>query len=147
MVTVGSLSPAWTSVDQERATHASSDYRGKWLLLYFYPKDDTPGCTIEACGFRDAWKELSSAVKILGVSRDDPESHRHFIQKYALPFPLLADEDDSLRKLFMADGTKYPKRTSFLIDPAGVIQKIYHSFDCHDHASDIARDLSALCVL
>lgn len=146
MVTVGSLSPAWTSVDQDGATHASSEYRGKWLLLYFYPKDDTPGCTIEACGFRDAWGQLSSRLKILGVSSDSSESHQKFIEKYHLPFPLLVDVDGALRVLFQADGTQYPKRTSFLIGPSGHIEKVYEGFDCTNHASTIERDLTALLV-
>jgi peroxiredoxin Q/BCP len=143
MVTVGSLSPAWTSVDQDGATRSSSEYRGKWLLLYFYPKDDTPGCTIEACGFRDAWCRLSSLVHILGVSSDSSESHRKFITKYSLPFPLLADTDGALRAMFKADGTQYPKRVTFLIRPSGHIEKVYEGFDCNNHASTIERDLTA----
>jgi peroxiredoxin Q/BCP len=147
MLTVGSLSPAWTAVDQDGKARSSADYLGSWLLLYFYPKDDTPGCTIEACGFRDAWHRLSTVVRIVGVSSDSSECHQKFITKYSLPFPLLADTDAVLRSAFKADGTQYPKRVTFLIRPSGHIEKVYEGFDCQNHADDIERDLVALHVL
>lgn len=120
--------------------HALSDYSGRWLLLYFYPKDDTPGCTIEACGFRDLHHDFASSVAILGVSKDSAESHKRFAEKYALPFPLLADPGSVMIRSYGADGINFPKRVSFLIDPQGTIAKIYALFDCNTHAQEVLQD-------
>jgi peroxiredoxin Q/BCP len=143
MLSEHSTSPAWSAIDQNEKTISSADYKGKWLLLYFYPENDTPGCTLEACGFRDQFDVLSKRISILGVSADNPESHIKFIQKYSLPFPLLADTDKKLIATFGV-GTDFPKRVSFLINPDGVIIKIYHGFDAEKHALDIAKDLDVL---
>jgi peroxiredoxin Q/BCP len=89
---VGTLAPDFALPDQEGRTHRLSDYRGRWVVLYFYPKDDTPGCTKEACGFRDQMGSLKALdAVVLGVSADDVESHKRFAEKYGLNFPLLAD--------------------------------------------------------
>lgn len=139
--------PSWACIDHEGSTRTSAEFVGSWLLLYFYPKDDTPGCTIEACGFRDAWDRLSSAIQILGVSADPPESHRAFREKFSLPFTLLSDTEGLLRSAFQADGSVYPKRVTFLINPSGHIEKVYEGFDCQTHTGDIDRDLVSLRVL
>lgn len=143
MLQIGNSAPAWSGMDQSGTGLSSADFVGKWLLLYFYPKDDTPGCTIEACGFRDDYALLSSRISIVGVSKDDVASHKAFADKFKLPFPLIADTE----KKMITDygiGAELPKRTTFLIDPKGIIQKIYHGFDAKDHSGEIANDLEKL---
>ncbi len=141
MLTENSPAPAWQSQDQNGKAISSADYAGKWLLLYFYPKDDTPGCTLEACGFRDSYASLKDRIAIVGVSADSTDSHQAFIQKFQLPFALIADTEHSLIQTFGADGVTFPKRTTFLIDSDNIIRKIYHGFDAKDHAAVISKDL------
>lgn len=145
MLAIDSAAPSWSAPDQTGTEHSSEALKGTWYVLYFYPKDDTPGCTIEACGFRDAYAGLSPKITILGVSKDTADSHTQFITKYKLPFPLLVDEERILHTAFLV-GADFPSRTTFLIDPEGMIRRIYHGFDCNDHAGDIARDLETLDV-
>lgn len=116
-------------------------FSGQWTLIYFYPKDFTPGCTVEACSFRDNYPKLSSKITILGVSSDSETSHQQFSAKYRLPFRLLSDPDKHLIKAYGADGLLFPKRTSFLINPQGVIHKIYPRVNPTTHAADILADL------
>jgi peroxiredoxin Q/BCP len=125
------------------ANHSSKSCEGSWLLLYFYPKDDTPGCTIQACGIRDAFDAFAGKITVLGVSKDSTESHKKFIGKYKLPFPLLVDVDRKLIDLFQATDQGFGKRVSFLITPAGVIQNIYTGFDCNVHAAMVLADAQA----
>ncbi|MEQ1849057.1 MAG: peroxiredoxin [Candidatus Peribacteraceae bacterium] len=143
MLTPPTPSPHWHATDDAGVSHSSESSAGSWLILYFYPKDDTPGCTIQACGFQKSSPSFAGRARILGVSRDDQESHVAFREKYGLGFPLLIDTDGSLHTTFGV-GTDYPKRTTFLIDPTGTIQKIYHGFDCNDHAADLLRGLDEL---
>ena len=127
--------------DQEGNIHQLSDYLGKWIVLYFYPRDDTPGCTKEACGFRDAsqlFKEKE--VVILGVSRDSVESHKKFAEKYHLNFPILADVDGKVVKDYKAQGIM-TKRITYLINPQGEVHKIYDKVDPLIHASEILKDI------
>jgi len=145
MIQESTSAPAWTGVDQNGSKYSSESLNGAWYLLYFYPKDDTPGCTKEACGFRDAFVRLKSRLTILGVSADTAESHKKFIEKYDLPFSLLVDTDRSLHTTF-GIGNEYPKRTTFLIDPQGVVRKIYREIDCEKHAEEIEQSLDALRV-
>jgi len=110
----GKAAPAFTLPDQDGNKVALKDLKGKDVILYFYPKDDTPGCTKEACGFRDAWKTLQKkGVVVLGVSADGAESHQKFIKKYKLPFPLLSDKDRAVMEKYGAYGEKmmYGKKT------------------------------------
>lgn len=144
MLHEGDTSPAWNGKDQNDTERSSLEFKGSWLLLYFYPKDDTPGCTTEACSFRDSYAQLSERIAIVGVSKDSADSHRAFIEKYQLPFTLIADTDGTITTLFGTDGTDYPKRTTFLIDPSGSIQKIYQGFDCATHVQDVIKDLGLL---
>ncbi len=137
----GDKAPVFSAFDQSGKTHALVDYLGHWVLLYFYPKDDTPGCTKEACGFRDHFMELNDLVTVLGVSKDSVESHATFAKKYTLPFLLLADPDQILIAAYGADGALLPKRVSFLINPAGGIEKIYDSVDCDAHAAHVLEDM------
>ena len=144
MLKVGDIAPAWKAANQDGKYMSSSEYAGKWLLLYFYPKDDTSGCTEEACGFRDAYASLSTRIAIVGVSADSVESHKNFSEKFSLPFTLIADPQHELIQAFGADGLLFPKRITFIIDPLNVIRKIYHGFDTKDHAVQISHDLNAL---
>jgi peroxiredoxin Q/BCP len=128
----GKAAPDFTLTDAEGKSVSLADFAGKDLILYFYPKDDTPGCTKEACGFRDAWKELQKlGVAVVGVSADGAESHRKFAQKYRLPFPLLSDPEYKVMKKYGAYGEKmmYGKKTvgvirsTVWIGPDGKVRK------------------------
>ncbi len=152
-LSVGTVAPNFSLSDQDSKIHALSDYAGKWVLLYFYPKDDTPGCTIEACTLRDSWKEFAplNAV-VLGMSVDSPKSHAKFVEKYKLPFTLLADEDKKVvaaygvwgKKKFMGREYMGINRVSYLIDPVGTIVKVYETVKPMEHASEVLKDLVEL---
>ncbi|MBD2528297.1 peroxiredoxin [Nostoc flagelliforme FACHB-838] len=135
---VGTDAPAFTAKDTNGNTVSLSDLRGKTVVLYFYPKDDTPGCTKQACSFRDAQAQYQGKdIVILGVSADDEVSHQAFTQKYNLNFPLLADSDKSLIKAFDVDGGGYAKRVTYVIDPSGKITHVDSSVNTTTHASDV----------
>jgi len=136
--------PSWEAKDQDGNIHSSSDYKGKWLILYFYPKDDSPGCTKEACTIRDSFKELSQKAEILGVSADSVDSHRKFREKYSLPFNLLADPDKKMINAFGADGLILNKRVTFIIDPKGTIVKIFNSVSPEKHAQQLVVVMDSL---
>lgn len=145
--------PAFSLPDQEGNIRSLADYRGKWVLLYFYPKDGTPGCTKEACGLRDLSQEyLKRHCIILGVSTDTPESHQKFAGKYALPFTLLSDAKHEAvqayevwrEKKFMGKAYMGTVRMSFLIDPEGMIAKIYEGVKPEEHAAGVLRDVEAM---
>ncbi|AUB39711.1 BCP, peroxiredoxin Q/BCP [Nostoc flagelliforme CCNUN1] len=139
---VGTDAPAFTAKDTNGNTVSLSDFAGKTVVLYFYPKDDTPGCTKQACSFRDAQSEFQSKdVVILGVSADDEVAHQAFTQKYNLNFPLLADTDKSLIKAFDVDGGGYAKRVTYVIDPSGKITHVDASVNTATHASDVLAAL------
>jgi thioredoxin-dependent peroxiredoxin len=139
---VGTDAPAFTAQDTNGNTVSLSDFAGKTVVLYFYPKDDTPGCTKQACSFRDAQPDYQGKdVVVLGVSADDEASHQAFTAKYNLNFPLLADTDKSLIKAFDVDGGGYAKRVTYVIDPNGKITHVDGSVNTATHASDV---LSAL---
>jgi peroxiredoxin Q/BCP len=146
---VGSVAPDFQLPDANGKLQQLQDYRGKWLVLYFYPKNDTPGCTKEACSFRDDLFELEKlGGKVVGVSVDDSDSHAKFAKKYNLPFPLLADKDgkvaDSYGALTNLGIIKLAKRYTFLIDPDGKIAKTYLSVDTSRHSQEIIDDLKGL---
>ena len=144
---VGDKAPNFSLQDQNNITHTLSDYEGQWVILYFYPKDDTPGCTTQACDFRDAVKRIiASKSVVFGLSLDSVASHKLFAEKYNLPFSLLADEKgevsklyDSLRKLL-----GYAKRNTFIVNPKGNIAKIYLSVDPKTHSEMVLSDLDSL---
>ncbi len=130
-----------------------SDFRGKKVVLYFYPKDDTPGCTLEACDFRDRLPDLSGkGVVVMGISKDTVESHAKFRKKYDLTFPLLADTDGSVsasygvikEKNMYGRKTVGIERTTFLIDEKGVIRKVYPKVKVEGHVEKIGEDLARL---
>jgi len=145
--------PAFILPDQDGKKHKLSDYLGKWVLLYFYPKDNTPGCTREACAIRDAWGlyKKEGAV-VLGVSKDSLESHVRFREKHDLPFTLLSDQDHKMMEKYNAWGEKkfmgktYQgiHRISYLIDPKGKIAKTYPKVKPPIHAEEVLSDIKEL---
>ncbi|MDM9380829.1 peroxiredoxin [Chlorogloeopsis sp. ULAP01] len=135
---VGTDAPAFTAKDTNGNTVSLSDFKGKTVVLYFYPKDDTPGCTKQACSFRDATEEYKSKdIVVLGVSADDEASHQAFTQKYNLNFPLLADTDKTLIKAYDVDGGGYAKRVTYVIDGNGKITHVDSNVNTPTHASDV----------
>lgn len=145
--------PAISLQDQAGKTHTLAQYKGQWVLLYFYPKDDTPGCTKEACTFRDTLPRFKkSKIVVLGVSADSVASHKKFAQKYGLPFTLLADPDKTVIKTYGVWGLKKfmgreymgIKRMSYLIDPKGKIAKIYPKVKPAEHPTEVLADIAAL---
>jgi peroxiredoxin Q/BCP len=135
---VGTQAPAFSVKDTNGNPVSLSDFAGKTVVLYFYPKDDTPGCTKQACSFRDAQTDYTSKnVVILGVSADDETSHQAFTQKYNLTFPLLADTEKTLIKAFDVDGGGYAKRVTYVIGPDGKIIHVDASVNTSTHANDL----------
>ncbi len=152
----GSLAPDFTLPDETGRLHRLADYRGRVVVLYFYPKDDTPGCTKEACAFRDDYSAYTEAgVVILGVSPDPPERHAKFKAKYNLPFSLLSDPEHKVLEQYGAWGLKkaYGReyygvlRSTYLIGPDGTILKVYPKVKPAEHSRQILRDLEALGLL
>jgi peroxiredoxin Q/BCP len=148
-VTTGDPAPEFELSDQNGQLHSLEDYRDQWVVLYFYPKDETPGCTTEACEFRDnifAYRDLNA--QILGVSLDDAESHKAFAEKYGLPFPLLADVDGAAAAAYGVKtrmfGMKVAKRQTFIIGPDGTIAKHYEKVTPAEHSEQVLADLKAL---
>jgi len=142
------LAPDFTLPDETGQQHSLSDYKGKTVVLYFYPKDDTSGCTKEACSFRDNFSEITSkGAIVIGISKDSPKSHEKFKIKYNLPFLLLADENAKVIKLYNCWGTKnmYGKmvegtlRKTFIIDKDGKIKKIFEKVTPEGHAEEILK--------
>lgn len=142
----GTKAPDFKTTDQDGGAVKLSDFKGKKVVLYFYPKDQTPGCTAEACSLRDNYKALQKAgYEVLGISSDDEKSHRKFIEKEKLPFRLLADTDKSVHHLFgtwvekSMYGRKYmgTARVTFIIDEMGVISEVIEKVDTQNHASQI----------
>ncbi len=143
MLNVGTQAPDFAAPDQTSVTRHLSDYLGKWVLLYFYPKDNTPGCTTEACTLRDNFSPLSKAgAVVLGVSADSVKSHAGFAEKFFLPFPLISDPDKNIIKAYDADGII--RRVSYLINPDGYIAKAYPKVKPAEHAAEVLRDLAVL---
>jgi peroxiredoxin Q/BCP len=146
---VGQPAPNFQLPDQNGKVHALQDFSGKWLVLYFYPKDDTPGCTQEACSFRDDLNQLTEmGAAVAGISVDDSDSHADFAKKYHLPFPLLADKNgavaDSYGALLNLGILKVARRFTFLIDPQGKVNKVYLSVETSRHSKDIIADMKVL---
>ena len=146
---VGSTAPGFRLQDQSGEWHDLADYRGRWLAVYFYPKDDTPGCTTEACNFRDniyAFKAIGAAV--VGIRVDSVGSHREFSEKYKLPFVILADEQGATAEAYggLRDWQlmKIASRQSFLVDPEGNIARHYAEVDPETHTQQVLADLEAL---
>lgn len=153
MLTIGSSAPAFSLPDEDGVKRTLIDFKGKWLVIYFYPKDDTPGCTKEACTIAEIYEDFAKlGVTVIGVSKDSPRSHKKFAEKYHLPFILLADEETTMNQAYGAWGEKkmYGKtymgtrRISYLVDPEGKIAKVYLDVDPASHALELLRDIKAV---
>lgn len=149
-MTLPSLAPEFSLPDQNGTLHTLKEFSGKWLVLYFYPKDDTPGCTAEACSFRDHFEEFTKhGVAVVGISKDKAISHKKFAEKYKLPFLLLSDESKTTiqaygawgKKKFMGREFEGILRNTYLIDPTGTIQKIYEGVKPAEHVKEILAEL------
>ena len=143
---VGKPAPMFKLQDQNKKWHELSQYKGKWVVLYFYPKDNSPGCTQEANQFKALYPQfLKSNAVVLGVSLDDVQSHQKFSEKLGLPFPILADNNHQLATQFgivrNLGVTKIAKRESFLIDPKGTIVYHYNSVNTQSHAAQVLADI------
>ena len=146
---VGEIAPDFSLPDQHGGPRDFSAYRNRWVVLYFYPRDDTPGCTREACHFRDDYQVLRGLdAEILGISVDSPGSHAKFAGKYGLPFPLLADTDGKVARqygvLWSFGPIRFARRRTFIIDPRGKIQKIYRKVSSDTHSTEVIEDLRRL---
>jgi peroxiredoxin Q/BCP len=153
MLAQGSAAPDFLLPDQTGKQHRLSDYRGQWVVLYFYPKDMTSGCTTEACNFRDEFPAFGKLnAVILGISKDKIKDHEKFVNKYQLPFVLLSDENSSVCETYgtwqekSLYGKKYMGivRSTFLIDPKGKITKVYPKVNVQEHARQLLTDLSQI---
>lgn len=139
---VGTKAPDFTVKDTNGDTVSLSNFAGKTVILYFYPKDDTPGCTKEAQGFRDAYPEYQGKeMVVLGVSMDDEASHKAFTEKYGLPFQLLADTDGAITNAYDVSGGGYSKRVTYIIDAEGTISKVFDTVNTASHAQDILAEV------
>jgi peroxiredoxin Q/BCP len=152
-IKTGQKAPDFKLPDQDGTLHTIGEYKGKWVLLYFYPKDDTPGCTKEACAIRDDFLDFDKLkLQVLGVSADSVANHKKFAEKYALPFTLLADEKRQVikaygvwgKKKFMGREYEGIFRQSFLIDPGGKIAKVYEKVRPAEHATEVLADMRML---
>ena len=142
VLAVGTPAPAFTAKDDAGNTVSLSDFAGKTVVLYFYPKDDTPGCTKEAQNFRDKYSEYQGTdIVVLGVSTDDEASHKAFKEKYGLPFTLVADPDHAITKAYEVDGGGYAKRITYIINGSGVIDKVFETVQAATHAEDVLAAL------
>lgn len=153
MLDTGTVAPAFTLIDQDENTHSLSEYAGKWKVIYFYPKDDTPGCTKEACTIAEIFDDFEKlGVTVFGVSKDSPQSHKKFAEKYKLPFILLSDESTTMIQAYGAwnqksmFGKKYMgiERVSYIINPEGKVAKVYPKVTPADHAFELLKDLKIL---
>jgi peroxiredoxin Q/BCP len=146
---VGALAPDFALSDSDGGQRRLADWRGHWLVLYFYPRDNTPGCTLEAANFRDARAVLAGLdAQVVGVSVDSSESHQAFVEQQQINFPLLVDTNGEVARRYGAltnlGFLKIAKRRTFLIDPAGLVAKTYLTVDAASHAKEIVADLKAL---
>jgi len=139
---VNTVAPDFTLTDAAGVPHTLLDYRGQFIILYFYPKDNTPGCTKEACNFRDNFSQIRALnATILGVSWDSLEKHASFSKKYNLPFTLLSDIKGDVTEAYRAAGWFMPKRYTYIIDPKGEIVNVYKKFDISSHSENIIKFL------
>lgn len=135
---VGTKAPSFTTTNSDGATVSLADFAGKTVVMYFYPKDDTPGCTKEAQSFRDNYDQYQNKdMVVLGVSRDNETSHKLFQEKYGLPFQLLADVDGSITGAYDVDGGGYSRRVTYIIDGTGMITFVDTNVKTETHAQDI----------
>jgi thioredoxin-dependent peroxiredoxin len=142
VLSLGTIAPDFTTIDDEGKTVSLSDFKGKVIVMYFYPKDDTPGCTKEAQSFRDNYGQYQGKeIVILGVSMDGQSSHRKFKEKYSLPFQLLVDSDGKITKSYDVDGVVRSKRVTYIIGTEGRINHVDEKVKTDSHAQDILATL------
>ncbi len=145
MLETGNSAPNFNLKDQNGLTHNLTDYLGKWILVYFYPKDDTPGCTQEACTISEVYEDfIDNKVVVFGISEDSPDSHLQFAKKYNLPFTLLSDINLETIKDYHAINDENLLRISYLIDPEGSIARAYPEVDPATHAAELLRDIKEI---
>jgi len=137
--------PEFTSLSTTGDVVKLNDYKGKKVVLYFYPKDDTPGCTIEACGLRDQYEKIRElGAEVLGVSVDNVLSHQHFTQKFSLPFQLVADSDKSITKAYgvLNEKSNMARRVTFIIDEKGIVEKVFDPVKADAHTQQVIDALT-----
>lgn len=148
VLTEGIKAPEFDLKDSEGKNHKLADYAGQTIVIYFYPKDDTPGCTKEACSFRDSYQDFRDAgIEVIGISPDTEKSHLKFRRKYDLPFVLLADPDHAVCELYGVWGVKknYGReyegvfRTTFIIDPQGMVKRVFKNVKPSDHSQEVLK--------
>jgi peroxiredoxin Q/BCP len=153
MLEINEQAPDFNLLDEDENPHSLVDYKGEWLIIYFYPKDDTPGCTKEACTIAEIYDEFSAlGVSVIGVSKDSPKSHKKFKEKYSLPFILLSDESTEMLQAYGVQieksmfGKKYlgTARITYLVNPEGKIVKVYPKVSPANHALELLKDLKEL---
>lgn len=153
MLEIGTKAPAFALVDQDEVKHTQKELTGAWTVVYFYPKDDTPGCTKEACTIAEIYQEFEKiGVQVFGVSKDSPASHKKFAEKYQLPFTLLSDESTEMIQAYGAwqERSMYGKkfmgtaRVTYIFDPKGKVVKVYPKVTPADHALQLLKDLAEL---
>jgi len=142
MLKENSFAPDFNLIDQDGKMHSLSDYKGNWLLIYFYPKDFTPTCTAEACSIRNAFADFREInIKVIGINNDSKESHKKFAEKHKLSFPLLADPKMETIKAYKADFLFLTWRISYLISPKGIIRKVYGFVNPANHPKEVIEDV------
>lgn len=142
MLTVGQEAKDFTLLDKDAKAVSLSDFKGQKVVLYFYAKDDTPGCTKRACSFRDAYAEFAtSKVTVIGISRDSAESHQRFAEKFQLPFILLADPDGAVTDAYDVNGALGAKRATYVVSEQGIIEKVLEKANPEENAADILEYL------
>jgi peroxiredoxin Q/BCP len=153
MLKIGQKAPPFELLDQDEKKHQLKNYQGQWRLIYFYPKDDTTGCTMEACTIADIYKDFKrQGVQVFGVSKDTPKSHKKFAEKYSLPFILLSDPamavidgyEASVEKNMFGKKVRGTKRISYIVNPEGKVAKVYEKVDPEKHALEILIDIKNL---
>lgn len=146
-IQAGDPAPDFTLTDQDGEPVSLSDYKGRWVVAYFYPADDTPGCTVEACSFRDAYEDFVDAgAEVIGISSQDEASKKKFADKHNLPFRLVADADSKIRKSYGVPKTfgLLPGRVTYVIDPEGVVAKVFNSqFGVKKHTGEALATITA----
>ena len=146
---IGQHAPAFDLADTRKVHHKLADYRGHWVVLYFYPKADTPGCTRQSCKFRDDWYSFQEmGVALVGISADGPAANAAFAQKFHLPFPLLSDPDGAFARQYGAwmnlGITGFARRYTYVIDPDGRIAQVYTDVSVSEHSAEVLADLKRL---
>ena len=146
---VGQKPPDFTLPDQDGEEHTLSDYMGKWVLVYFYPRDNTPGCTKEACSFRDQFEDFTDlGAEVIGISSDSVKKHKNFAEKYSLTYTLLSDEDKTVRKDFGVPADflgLLPGRVTYIVDKTGIVRHVFNSqFKAEKHVSEALEVLKKL---